>query len=92
MEITKETIIDFSDLFTEAGKRLGWPWNKCCDIFHGNNIICSPENPNSCVMYLDDTDYYEKRSKEGDEEAMGYKLIHDIMRENNLTKVRIVTD
>ena len=92
MKIETKQIIDFSDLFSEAEKRLGWGWNKCCDIFHRKEIICSPENPNSRTMYLDDEKYYEKKAKEGDETAMAYKLIHDIMKENNLEEVIINTD
>lgn len=91
MKIKKENILDFSDLFEEAKKRLGWSWNECCDIFHREEIICSPENRSFRDMYLDDTEYYETKAKEGDKIAMGYKLIHDIMRENNLDKLKIIT-
>ena len=92
MKITKEAVLNFSELFMEAEKRLDWHWNKCCDIFHRGEIICSPENSRSRVMYMDDVDYYKNKASEGDENAMGYKLIHDIMRENNVTELRIVTD
>lgn len=92
MKIKKENILDFSELFNEAKKRLGWSWNKCCDIFHSGEIICSPENPNFAVMYLDDIEYYEEKAAQGDEKSMGYKLIHDIMRENEIEKLKIITD
>lgn len=92
MKIEKISTLDFADLFEEAKKRLGWSWNKCCDIFHRGEIICSPENPKFRDMYLDDVEFYEKKAKEGDEKAMGHKLIHDILRENNLEEIRIITD
>lgn len=92
MKIETKQVIDFYDLFNEAEKRLGWSWNKCCSIFHGKEVICSPESPNSKTMELIDEKYYQKKAKEGDEQAMAFKLIHDIMRENNLEEVTISTD
>lgn len=92
MKIKKESVLDFSELFSEAKKRLNWEWNKCCTIFHGGEIICSPENPNSKIIYLDDMDYYEEEAKKGDEYAIARKLIFDLMIENNLDQLRIVTD
>ncbi len=92
MKIKQKNTLNFSVLFKEAKNKLGWSWNKCCDIFHRGEIICSPENPSFRNMYLEDEKYYEEKAKAGDEKAMGYKLIHDIMKENNIKELKIITD
>lgn len=92
VKIKKESTLDFSNLFLEAEKRLGWSWNKCCDIFHRGEIICTPENPKFKNMYLEDVEYYREKAKKGDEEGMAYSLIFDIMEENKIEELKIITD
>lgn len=92
MKINKTNVMNFSELFYEAEKRLGWSWNKCCDIFHRKEIICSPENPNFKNVSTDDREYYKDLADKGDEIGMAYKLIQDILEENNIDEITILTD
>ena len=92
MKINKVPVLKHDELFGEAEKRLGWSWNKCCNIFHGEEVISSPEYPNYRDMDLENEDYYEEQAKQGNEVGMAYKLIHDLMKENNIEELKIITD
>lgn len=86
-----EVTLNFAELFAEAERRLGWSWNKCCNIFHRGEIICSPESPNIGYGSVDEYDYWKEKAEAGDEKAMAYVLIAELLKENNFTNCKIIT-
>lgn len=93
----KETIVDFDEIFVFAEEEHNIDWNSCCDIFHRGAILCTDEGKNrdidleemeqSLEEYLKTEPHYFTK-----EMRIGYPIVIDFMKKNNLTEMYVRND
>lgn len=94
MAIIKKTVVDFSDIFQFAKKKHNIEWNTCCDIFHRNPILVCDEGRNK-EFDLEEFENEYKYCLENpgkyftESDKIGYPIVIEFMKENNLTEMYV---
>lgn len=91
--------VDFDEIFNYADEEFGVHWNKCCDIFHRNEILCTPESRNMeiCLSTIEsnlkwDKEHPDSKYPYSEDNKLAYKILISFMEKHNLKEMYVIND
>ena len=94
----RETIVGFDEIFDYAEKKYKVDWNKCYDIFHTGAILCTDEGKDRNIdlaekeAAIKDNEDHPSKYPWSEDKKLGYKIVIEFMKENNLKTMHVTND